>query len=257
MIPKIIHAIWFGGKDKNEVIQRCVKSWSAHMPDYHIMWWTEANVDIDLLPAFAQHAYKNKRWAYVADVVRLQKLHEYGGVYLDTDMLIIKDPTPLFNKSTYSPSPNLGEGPGERVDISVWGMEDETHISCGIIACNKNNNFIKKLYDFYSEHYKNNNMNVVIEVPKIVTKLSKDIPKDELIIYGAEYFYPLPATNKKEDYREFLTANSYAVHLWNYSWQTPFMRIMNQLQIVKISKAIIPKNLRPLIVNILRRLKLN
>ncbi len=265
MIPHIIHYCWFGPADimGDEARRLSIASWKEKMPEYKIMAWSENNINIHELPDFAQHAYKNKRWAYVADVVRFQKLYEYGGVYLDTDMLIIKDPTPLFAVGgILSSSLPLREGQGGGIggvwsDISIWGMEDKEHISCGIIACNKNNNFIKKLYKFYTEHYKNNNMNVVIEIPKIVTKLSKEISQDELIIYSSEYFYPLPAANKKEDYRKFITDNSYAVHLWNYSWQTPFMRIMRKVKIVQIGKAIVPKGLRPLVVNILRRLKLN
>ena len=269
MIPKIIHYCWFGPNDimSDEARRLSLNSWQEKMPQYKLMMWSEDNIDINTLPPFAIHAYKNKRWAYVADVVRFQKLYEYGGVYLDTDMLILRDPTPLFTVEgiLYTPLP-LGERSGEGVnyipkgegrDISIWGMEDTEHISCGLIACNTNNNFIKKLYNFYTEHYKNNNMNVVIEIPKIVTKLSKEISKDELIIYPPEYFYPLSSIYKKQGYRKFLTVNSYAVHLWNYSWQTPFMRIMNKLQIVKIVKALIPAGLRTLIVNILRRLKLN
>ncbi len=261
MIPHIIHYCWFGPSDimSDEARRISITSWREKMPDYELMLWNENNIDINTLSPFARHAYKNKRWAYVADVVRFQKLYEYGGVYLDTDMLILRDPTPLFIKKE-----NYNE-----IDISIWGIEDKEHISCGIIACNRNNQLMKDLYNFYTEHYKNNNMNVVIEIPKIVTKFITEKKKENLeniyrgqnkygaIIYPTEYFYPLPAANKKEDYRKFITNNSYAVHLWNYSWQTPFMRIMNKLQIVKIVKAMIPKGLRPFIVNMLRMLKLN
>ena len=124
MIPQIIHYCWFGPNDimSDRARRLAINSWRAKMPQYEIMCWNENNIDINTLPPFARHAYKNKRWAYVADVVRFQKLYEYGGVYLDTDMLILRDPTPLFTK-------NNG-------DISLWGMEDKEHISCGIIACN-------------------------------------------------------------------------------------------------------------------------
>lgn len=302
MIPQIIHYCWFGPADimSDEARRLSIASWQEKMPDYKIMRWDENNIDLSSLPDFAQHAYKNKRWAYVADVVRFQKLHEYGGVYLDTDMLIIKDPTPLFDIKKYLSNidnrkdlPNINnkinklEGENNSIDISIWGMEDGIYTSCGIIACNKNNLLIKDLNNFYIEHYKNNNMNVVVEIPKIVSreiKLSalngeetdfkdyrvirnsynKDLnnidsvaKKDIIVEYYKETFYPLPAANKTEDYRKFLTDNSYAVHLWNYSWQTPFMRIMRKVKIVQLGKAIVPKGLRPLVVNILRRLKLN
>lgn len=248
MIPKIIHAVWVGKGVQNQVIQLCIASWKEKMPDYEIMMWDESNVDIKSLPPFAQHMYQNKRWAYVADVIRFEKLYEYGGVFLDTDMLMLRDPTPLFSHRSD--------------DISIWGYEDETHISCGIIACNKGNKLMRELYQFYIDHYKNNNMNLVIEVPRIVTDTINNNPREyiigqNIIVYPREYFYALPNANKKEDYRKFLTKHSYAVHLWNYSWQTPFMKVMNKLQIVKISKKIIPKSLKPKIVNLLRRLKLN
>ena len=293
MIPQIIHHCWFGPNDimGDESRRLSMASWREKMPQYKLMLWSEDNIDINALPPFARHAYKNKRWAYVADVVRFQKLYEYGGVYLDTDMLIIKDPTPLFDIKKYLPNINDKinklEEENNSIDISIWGMEDGIYTSCGIIACNKNNLLIKDLNNFYIEHYDGTNMDIVIEIPKIVSKEIKlsalngeehayknyriiknsynrdpnDITytakKDVIVEYYQETFYPLPAANKKEDYKKFITDNSYAVHLWNYSWQTPFMRIMNKLQIVKISKALVPKGLRPLVVNILRRLKLN
>ena len=262
MIPKIIHYCWFGPHDikKNEVIQSCMHSWRDILPEYEIKIWNESNVNIDSLPPFAIQAYKNKKWAYVADVVRFQKLYEYGGVWLDTDMLILKDFSFLLEKNNQSYS-----------DLSVWGYEDDVHISCGIIAANKNNKIIKQISNFYIDHYKNNNLNNIIAIPKIVSTIInkafefekyndennkrntflKNKDGDTIKIYNAEYFYPLSNANKKEDYKRFITDKSYAVHMWNYSWQPWYMRLMSSFGIVQIGKAILKGKIRIIIKKIL------
>lgn len=261
MIPKIIHYCWFGPHDinKNEVIQKCIASWHMYMGDYAIMKWTEANIDINSLPPFAQNAYKNKKWAYVADVVRFQKLHEYGGVYLDTDMLMLKNPDFIFSVKKENQDPN---------DISIWGMEDATHVSCGIIATNKNNKIIKEISDFYIDHYKNNNLNHIIAVPKIVsdiinknkafnfekdadTIILQDKNNNIIKIYNSKYFYPLPNANKKDDYKKFITDKSYAVHMWNYSWQPWYIKLLSSIGIVQIGKAILRGKLRIIVKKLL------
>ena len=247
---------WFGPHDikKNQIIQKCIASWHTYMGDYTIMEWTESNIDIGSLPAFAQNAYKNKKWAYVADVVRFQKLYEYGGIYLDTDMLILKDMSPLLEKD-YK---NNSDKSTSCNDTSIWGYEDDTHISCGIIATNKNNKLIKEISDFYINHYRNNNLNHIIAVPKIVSdiinknKIADAKFEKEIKIYSQEYFYPLPNTNKKEDYNKFITNNSYAVHLWNYSWQPWYMKALSELGIVQIGKAILRGKIRIVIKKLLR-----
>ena len=241
---------WFGPHDinKNQVIQRCIASWRSHMSDYVIMEWTEANVDISALPPFARNAYKNKKWAYVADVVRFQKLYEYGGVYLDTDMLVLKSFSLLLEKEERN-----------NKDISIWGMEDEQHVSCGIIAANKNNKLIGGLSDFYIKHYgKGNNLNNIIAVPKIVSsiisenKIHNENFEKEIKIYNAEYFYPLPNAHKKEDYKKFITDKSVAVHLWNYSWQPWYIKILSSIGIVQIGKTILRGKLRIVVKKLLR-----
>ncbi len=240
---------WFGPHDikKNKVIQRCINSWHIHMSNYIIMEWTEANINIKDLPPFAQNAYKNKKWAYVADVVRFQKLYEYGGVYLDTDMLMLKNPDFLFSQKKENQDNN---------DISIWGMEDAIHVSCGIIAANKNNKLIKNLYNFYADYYNNKNLNEIIAVPKIVSKtitqMSEEERKKSLVIYGSEYFYSLSNAHKKEDYKKYITDKSVAVHLWNYSWQPLYIKVLSSVGIVQIGKAILRGNLRIIFKRILR-----
>lgn len=92
-IPRKIHYCWFGNKDIPDELKRYMESWYEFCPDYEIIRWSEANVDFDKYPYTAQ-AYKHCRWGFIPDVVRLDVLYNYGGIYLDTDVELIK---PLDN----------------------------------------------------------------------------------------------------------------------------------------------------------------
>lgn len=103
MIEKKIHYVWFGG-DKPEKVLKCIKSWKNILPEYEIIEWNEKNFDIEKEMQenkFFRECYKRKLWAFVSDYVRVKVLYEYGGIYLDTDMEIIKDITPLLNTKLF------------------------------------------------------------------------------------------------------------------------------------------------------------
>ena len=88
-IPKIIHYCWFGGAPKPQSFIDCMASWTQVMPDYQLMCWDEKNSPIAEC-AFAQKAFDLKKWAFVSDYVRLYALYNYGGIYLDIDVIVYK-----------------------------------------------------------------------------------------------------------------------------------------------------------------------
>lgn len=98
MIPKILHYCWFGGKPMPKLEKRCMESWQRMLPEYKIMRWDETTFDVYSHP-FTAAAYKAKKYAFVADYVRLYALQQYGGIYLDTDIEIVK---PFDNLLHYS-----------------------------------------------------------------------------------------------------------------------------------------------------------
>lgn len=97
-IPKIIHYCWFGKGEKGEAILDCMKSWKEALPDYEIIEWNESNCDTQEIP-YVSEAYQQENWAYVSDYFRFKALYEYGGIYLDTDMMVYSslDHMLLFN----------------------------------------------------------------------------------------------------------------------------------------------------------------
>lgn len=88
MIPKKIHYVWVGGKEKPNDIRKCMKTWKKHLEGYEIIEWNESNFDIEEHP-FVQAAYAARKWAYVSDYIRAYVIYKYGGIYLDTDILLV------------------------------------------------------------------------------------------------------------------------------------------------------------------------
>ena len=87
-IPKIIHYCWFGKNEKPEIVKKCIESWKKYMPDYEIFEWNENNF-LDTNTYFNE-ALSMGKYAFASDFARLKIVYENGGIYLDTDVEIIK-----------------------------------------------------------------------------------------------------------------------------------------------------------------------
>ena len=89
MIPKVIHYCWFGGQPLPESALKCIESWRRFCPDYEIKQWSEENYDVNKIQ-YIKEAYQEKKFAFVTDVARLDIIYSEGGIYLDTDVELIK-----------------------------------------------------------------------------------------------------------------------------------------------------------------------
>lgn len=118
-IPKIIHYCWFGGKPKPELAEKCIKSWKKFCPEYEILEWNESNFDISTAPLYVRQAHEAGRWAFVTDYVRLKALTEMGGIYMDTDVEVIKPLDPYLKHRAFA------------------GFENPARVQTGLLACEK------------------------------------------------------------------------------------------------------------------------
>ena len=100
MIPKKIHYVWVGGNEKNNTIKQCMKTWGKHLEGYEVIEWNENNFDIDSHP-FVKAAYKAKKWAYVSDYIRAYVIYKYGGISLDTDILVLDNFDRFLNNRAF------------------------------------------------------------------------------------------------------------------------------------------------------------
>ena len=114
-IPKMIHYCWFGRGEKPQSVVKCINSWRKHCPGYEIVEWNEDKIDIDS-NAYAKEAYQCRKWAFVTDYVRLRVLCEQGGIYMDTDVELLKPMDELLRQRAF------------------MGFEDECHISTALMA---------------------------------------------------------------------------------------------------------------------------
>lgn len=203
MIPKIIHYCWFGPKPFPKLVSKCIETWTQHLGDYEFNLWNESNSPMNI--PFVQEAYAAKKYAFVSDYVRFWALFQHGGIYLDTDMFVIKDFNNLLNNDIF-----FG-----------WETLEMKNISCGIIGSTRNQVFFDHVCKYYNEINYNKSDIAELVVPKILTKVYQQIEdKNKIAIYPYDYFYPFPYEEKEnvKNFIKFKTKNTYAIHLWNISW---------------------------------------
>lgn len=234
MIPKIIHYCWFGRNKKTFIVEKCIQSWKVELKDYIFMEWNDDNSDLN--HNFLKYAYHEKKWAFVSDYIRLKALYEYGGIYLDTDMFVLKKMDDLLNSDAFI------------------GTEDGKYISAGIIGAKKKSECLRCL-EFYN-NYKTGDEFIWFNntLPKIVSKiinteklpLNNEILLNGIKVYPQKYFYPLTYVARNNFLFNTLKKyqNSYAVHLWEGNWleKDEFYYIRNRkyyLGFVKVVKQLI------------------
>lgn len=100
MIPKVIHYCWFGGNPLPPLAIKCIESWKKFLPDYEIKEWNESNFDVNMIPYTAE-AYRLKKYAFVSDYARFYVLYQYGGLYFDTDVEVIKNMDDIIAKGPF------------------------------------------------------------------------------------------------------------------------------------------------------------
>lgn len=125
MIPKTIHYCWFGHGPKPELAKKCIRSWKKYCSDYNIVEWNEENYDVTKIP-YMKAAYDAQKWAFVSDYARLDIIFQYGGIYLDTDVEVLKSYDSLLGYSGFA---GFEDGAGKKVATGLgFGAEAESRV---------------------------------------------------------------------------------------------------------------------------------
>ncbi len=216
-IPKVIHYIWLGPKPLDKLSKKCIGTWQKVLPEYEIIRWDDEKcktiIDNNL---YAKQAYEAKKYAFVSDYLRLYVLYHHGGIYMDTDVRVIKNIDSFLKFSAFT------------------SFENNSMIPTALMGSAKEGIWVGKLLEFYDNHEfvdKDGKYDFTTNVTTI-TKISKDfglvkngkeqVLKGDVHIFPREYFCPLDTKNSKNDR---ITENTYAIHLFNGSW-TPWYRRM-------------------------------
>ena len=204
-IPKIIHYIWFGKGELTDLAKKCIASWEKYCPDYKIMLWNEDNFDVNS-NLFTKQAYENKKYAFVSDYVRLYALIKYGGIYMDTDVEVIKPLDDFLNCEAFT------------------GFETLKRCAAGIMGGAPNLKVYKDLIRFYDRPFiKTDGALEMTPNPQILTEylnrkgaiLNNTFQiVDGCTLYPTDYFYPKGPDTEKV----VITKNTHTIHHYSYSW---------------------------------------
>lgn len=235
MIPKIIHYCWFGRGEMPELVQKCIASWYRYMPDWEYRLWTEDTLlpilnpslegrtsnttdnlpmeDKDWLfymPEYVKEAYQAKKFAFVSDYVRLWALEREGGLYLDTDVEVLKSFDSLMN------------------DTAFIGLEESLALLPGtcVMACEAHCQWVKDMlatYDGAHFLHEDGTMDMTTNVQRLGERMLQCgllrerkvqfILKWGLRVYTHDYFSPITSTRVMRK-----SKNTYCIHRFAGTW---------------------------------------
>jgi hypothetical protein len=217
MIPKKIHYCWFGGKQFPALAVKCLDSWKNFLPEYEIIEWNEQNFDLNKF-GFAKEAYESKKFAYVTDVCRLYALKEMGGIYMDTDVEVLKPLDCFLNDTAFS------------------GFESNLVLPTGIMASEKEGVWVTEMLEYYEnkKFLDNDNKPMLIPNTRIITEsmtkkgfvIKNSFQKKEgyITFYPSDYFCP---KDNVTGYI-FITENTHCIHHFSGSWLSNKSKLKNK-----------------------------
>lgn len=248
MIPKIIHLCWLSGDDYPAKIARCIASWKKFLPEYQIVLWDTNRFNLSISP-WVQEAFEKKKYAFAADFIRFYALYHEGGIYLDSDVEVLRSFDNLLDFPYF-----IGAEKAGTPEAAIMGAE-------------KGCDWVKQCLDYYEgRHFIQDDGNLDIrKLPEImdeqIRKLkplrilsleesqrisSLDFQKEVLVMNDA-FFSP-----KIFDSREVeLTPFTYAIHHYQNSWFSPkakayyrfrtlLIRLFGYKSIYKVERALMP-----------------
>lgn len=208
MIPKIIHYCWLSGEEYPTLVKNCIDSWKKHLPDYQFICWDTSKFDINICP-YTKEAFKHKKYAFVSDYVRLYALYQMGGVYLDSDIEVLKSFDSLLNNKAFT------------------GFENKYSVAAWLLASEKENPLFKEFLSHYDDlHFEREDGTIdMTPNPYPITRqllehgleLNNELQKlDYITVYPIDYFGAYDSVTRELH----TTDNSYAFHYYNGAWMS-------------------------------------
>ena len=205
MIPKKIHYCWFGRNPKPKLAKKCIASWKKYCPDYEIVEWNEDNFDVGM-NAYTRSAYEQKKYAFLTDYARLIVLYEWGGVYFDTDVELLKPLDDLLENKSF------------------FGFENNQHVNTGLgFGAEKGNHLVKKMQEEYEPYLSQNktfigcpilNTQALVKMGLVLNGQKQELEGNT--VYPVEYFNPYDDPTGRLN----TTNNTYSIHWYAKSWMS-------------------------------------
>ena len=208
MIPKQFFRVWGG---------------DAPIPDDHQRWWSElkqmhpdykfytlkdfSRVNV---PSSYQYAISHcKTWSGISDMLRVLCMHQYGGIYLDTDIMPLKPFDDLVEQGQCF----LGKRSQKSFEVAVMGSP-KGHP--GIKKC------IEAFPDYYWKHKEKSN--AVSTGPAFISSIL--FGREDVVHLPIKTFYPyngFMSPKREEKDKMFSDKNNFppemiAAHYGNSRW---------------------------------------
>ena len=205
MIPKVIHYCWFGRGEKSNLALKCIESWKKNCPDYKIIEWNEDNFDINL-NEYTKMCYRERKFAFLSDYLRLLIIEREGGIYYDVDVEVLKPIDDLLENKAW------------------FGFETKEYINTGIgFGAEKNNKVVRTMIAEYDGLLDGNHGTIgcpILNTQAIVKhglKLTGEMQElDDAAVYPIDYFNPYDDPTGKLN----KSSNTYSIHWYAKSWMS-------------------------------------
>ena len=216
MIPKRIFYVWGVGEKKPRDVQVCIQTWRQAMPDYEII---EINQDSKDYFNFAENLktnkffrimYENRLWAFIADYIRIKVLLDNGGIYLDTDVSVIKSLDKFLTEPAFV------------------GLQNSEYTEPAILGAEKGNKFLKDIFYFYENDFWSSPLYTIPQIFKYFLQRNYGIDKfpakadqqivntKDITIYPQKYFIPFSGSEVFTP--SCITKETYTIHWFSGSW---------------------------------------
>ena len=214
MIPKIIHYCWFGRGQMPELALKCIESWHRYLPGYTLKLWNEDSFDINSVP-YVKEAYEARKFAFVTDYIRLYALYHEGGIYMDTDVEVLKPLDDLLDLPAFS------------------GYESNkfSNFPTGLMASAAGGVWVKEQLDYYTDRHfilPDGSLDMTTNTVTISRIMKENgfeltgeyqVYKNDMHCFPSDYFCSMSSTRVLK-----LTKNSYCIHHFAGSWHTPTLK---------------------------------
>lgn len=213
-VSKHLHYCWFGRGEKSDLIRKCIASWHEQMPDAEITEWNEDNFDLDFCP-YVREAYDAKKWAFVSDVCRFYVLSTFGGIYLDTDVELLRPLDDLPDTFAAFETPRVvasglvrGALPGDEISLAMLDSYRADH--------------------FLLSDGTENTLTVCVRETALFTERGlllngKTQTVAGVTVYAPDFFCPLNYTTGKLR----LTENTRSIHHYSGTWESAQQKYTN------------------------------
>ena len=196
-----------------------IQSWKEHLPGWEFRLWDKSCLK-EINEPWVNEAYQAKVYSHASDYIRLYAVYKYGGFYLDTDVEVLKDFSPLLDFDYVIGMENSDR---EYIEAATFGSLPGNEYLHKCMDSYHNRHFIKedgkKDYGFIIPDVMKQN----IEKIAILNNLSEyQFGSNSIQVLASHFFSPKNCDTSKLDK---LTNQTFSIHHFRGSWFPLNMRL--------------------------------